>query len=64
LIPKPLLASLLQRSVDTQYAELVIARHSNAARDEMKCIADEFIALARRTSLPTPSIDHLYQVFN
>jgi hypothetical protein len=34
--------------------------HANAARDEMKQIADEFRALARKTSIPTPAMDRLY----
>jgi 2-dehydropantoate 2-reductase len=60
LIPEPLIVSLLQRLLDTEYAELIIARHANAARDEMKQIADEFRVLAHDSSLPTPSIDRLY----
>jgi hypothetical protein len=51
---------LLQQLLDTKYAELVIARHANVARDEMKQIADEFRVLAHDASLPTPSIDRLY----
>jgi len=58
LIPEPLMVSLLQLLLDTNYAELVIARHANAARDEMKQIADEFRELA--DSLQTPFSDYLY----
>jgi 2-dehydropantoate 2-reductase len=60
LIPEPLMVSLLQRLLDTEYADLVIARHANAARDEMKQIADEFRELAHLGSLPIPFNDHLY----
>jgi 2-dehydropantoate 2-reductase len=60
LIPEPLIVPLLQRLLDTKYAELVIARHANAARDEMKQIADEFRELVRLSSLRTPSSDRLY----
>jgi hypothetical protein len=35
-------------------------RHANAARDEVKHLADEFLALARTTPVPTPTIDRLY----
>ncbi len=34
--------------------------HAQAARDEMKQIADEFRVLARSTSVPTPAMDRLY----
>ncbi|HLO18810.1 MAG TPA: 2-dehydropantoate 2-reductase N-terminal domain-containing protein [Anaerolineales bacterium] len=60
LVPGPLMVPLLQQLLDTKYAELVIARHANVARDEMKQIADEFRVLAYDASLPTPSIDRLY----
>ena len=58
LIPVPLMVSLLQQILDTRYAELIIARHANAARDEMKQLAEEFRLLAR-TSSSTIAIDHL-----
>lgn len=61
LFPEAFMVSLLQRFLDTEYADLIIARHANAARDEMKQIADEFRDLARLTSLPTPCSNHLYQ---
>jgi hypothetical protein len=35
--------------------------HALGARKEMKLIADEFRALAKKTSVPTPAMDHLYQ---
>ncbi len=34
--------------------------HANAARDEVQHLTDEFLALARTTSVPTPVIDRLY----
>jgi len=37
-----------------------MARHANAARDEVAHLAGEFLALARATSVPTPAIDCLY----
>ncbi len=60
IIPGPLMVSLLQRFLDTQYAELVIARHANAARDEMKQLGDEFRQFAELSSLETPYNDHLH----
>ena len=49
----------MQRLLDTDYAELIIARHANAARDEMRQIAEEFHALAEASPVPTPSIEAL-----
>ena len=59
-IPSSLIVSLLQRFLDTKCFELVIARHANAARDEMKQIADDFRQLTNLTSVKTPSTDCLY----
>ncbi len=60
-LPEPVLVWLVQRLLATQLAELALARHANAARDEMKQLADEFRALARQTSVPTPAMDRLCQ---
>ena len=60
LIPEPLMILLLQRLLDTEYADLVIARHASAARDEMKEIADEIRELAHLACLHTPYSDHLH----
>ncbi|NIQ75442.1 MAG: hypothetical protein GWN67_12505 [Phycisphaerae bacterium] len=59
-IPEPILVALMRRLLNTKTAEIEIAGHANAARDEMKQIADEFRALARTTSVPTPAMDRLY----
>jgi 2-dehydropantoate 2-reductase len=58
-LPEPLLVALLQRGFATERAAVALARHANAARDEMQCLADEFRALTRSTSIPTPAIDCL-----
>jgi 2-dehydropantoate 2-reductase len=59
-LPEPLLVWLLQIGFDTRPAELVLARHANAARDEMLALADEFKSLAQQTTVPTPAMDALY----
>ncbi len=59
-IPEPILAPLVQRMFNTRFAEVAMAGHANAARDEMKLLADEFRALARSTKLATPALDRLY----
>ncbi|MGQ9682111.1 MAG: ketopantoate reductase family protein [Anaerolineae bacterium] len=59
-VPEPILVAVLQRLLDTPRAALVVAGYANAARDEMQQLADEFQALVRATSVPTPAIDCLY----
>ncbi len=63
-IPEPILVPLVQRLFNTQYAEIAMAGHANAARDEMKTLADEFRALAQQTTVPTPALDRLYAFVN
>jgi 2-dehydropantoate 2-reductase len=59
-IPEPLMVPYLQRSLSTPAAEIALAGHANAARDEMKQLADEFQALAEAANVPTPAINCLY----
>lgn len=59
-IPETILIAILRRVLNTKTAEIEMAGHANAARDEMQQIADEFRALARTASVPTPAIDRLY----
>ena len=59
-LPEPLLVAFLQRVLADERMEIALARHANAARDEAQHLADEFLALARQTSVPTPAIDRLY----
>lgn len=58
-IPEPLLVAVFQRVMATRSAELVMARHANAARDEMSFLTAEFMRLARASSLATPALDWL-----
>jgi 2-dehydropantoate 2-reductase len=58
-IPEILLVPCLQRMLNTTWAELAITQHANAARDEMKQLADEFRTLAQAASVPAPAIDRL-----
>ncbi|MBN1485360.1 MAG: ketopantoate reductase family protein [Chloroflexia bacterium] len=59
-LPEPLLVSQLPRFFNSRKAELALAAHANAARDEMQHLAGEFMALARSSSVPTPALDQLY----
>jgi ketopantoate reductase len=59
-LPEPILVLVLQRLLANEMMEVALVRHANAARDEVKHLADEFLALARATPVPTPTIDRLY----
>jgi 2-dehydropantoate 2-reductase len=59
-VPEPILVLVLQRLLSNEMMEVAMVRHANAARDEVKHLADEFMALARATPVPTPTIDRLY----
>mgnify|MGYP000884166078 CR=1 FL=1 len=58
-LPERLLIPVLKIGFYTPQAELVLARHANAARDEMHILAEEFDALARESGVPTPNLDLL-----
>jgi len=60
-VPEPILVTLLQRVLDTEYAELGMSGHANVARDEFEELADDFRSLARSSTVPTPAMDQLYQ---
>ena len=63
-VPEPLLVAIFARRLRHPLIEVALAKHAGAARDEIQLLADEFIALARRTRLPTPAIDRLYAYFD
>ncbi len=58
-MPERILVPILGRLLDTPTAELVIARHANAARTEYLQLGNEFLALARIAGVPTPAFDRL-----
>jgi 2-dehydropantoate 2-reductase len=59
-LPEPMVILLMRLMVNSKEAEITMAGHANAARDEMKQLADEFKALARAASIATPAMDRLY----
>jgi 2-dehydropantoate 2-reductase len=59
-IPEPILVLLLRRLLQDELMEVALVRHAEVIRDEVRQLTDEFMALARKTSLPTPAIDRLY----
>ena len=56
-LPEPLLVWVLRRRLRHPLMEVALAKHAGAARDEIQHLADEFLALARTTTVPTPAID-------
>jgi ketopantoate reductase len=62
--PEPILVWGFQKRLLDPRIRVAMLEHSNAAQDEIKHLADEFIALKRQTSVPTPAIDHLYVYFD
>ncbi len=62
--PEPLLVALIRRWLRHPLIEVALAKHAGAARDEMQHLADEFRALARQTTVPTPASDRLYAYFD
>ncbi len=59
-IPEPILVPLVQRVFNTRSAEIAVAGHAGAARDEMRQIAHEFRSLTYSTTVATPVLDRLY----
>lgn len=58
-IPAPILVWILRRWANSTHFEAVVSRHADAARDEMKQLADEFRVLAERAVVATPASDRL-----
>jgi hypothetical protein len=59
VLPEPLLVAGLSRLLDTPTAELVIARHANAARAEYVQLGIEVQVLAHRAGVPMPAFERL-----
>lgn len=63
-IPEPILVWGFQKRLVDPRIRVAMLEHSEAAQDEIKHLADEFIALKRKVSIPTPAMDHLYAYFD
>ncbi len=63
-VPEPVLAWLLGKLVSLRQMDLIMARHANAARDEMSEITREVRALADQAGIATPSADKLAEYIN
>lgn len=63
-LPEPLLVWLLRRRLCHPLMEVALAKHAVAGRDEIQLLADEFLRLARQTTVSTPAIERLYPSFD
>jgi len=63
-IPEPILVWFFQKRLVDPSIRVAMLEHGKAAQDEIKHLADEFIALKRQTSIPTPAMDRLYVYLN
>jgi 2-dehydropantoate 2-reductase len=63
-LPEPVLVWGFQKRLVDPRIRVAMLEHGEAAQDEIKHLADEFIALKRWTSIPTPAIDRLYVYFD
>ena len=63
-LPEPILVVMAKLIMNSKRAEIGIAGHANAARDEMLHLAVGFQELVRSGSVSTPSLDVLYTYSN
>ena len=62
-LPEPILVLFLRRLLANPLMETALVKHAEAARDEVQHLIGEFMALARTTSVPTPTIDRLLRYY-
>jgi ketopantoate reductase len=62
-LPEPILVLLVQRLLANPLMETALVKHAEAARSEVEHLIGEFMALARTTPVPTPTIDRLLQYY-
>ncbi len=63
-LPEPILVWGFQKRLVDPRIRVALLEHGEAAQDEIKHLADEFITLKHRTTVPTPAIDRLYVYFD
>jgi 2-dehydropantoate 2-reductase len=63
-LPEPVLVWGFRKRLLDPRIRVAMFAHAEAAQDEIKHLADEFMALKQQTSIPTPAIDHLYIYFD
>ena len=55
---------IFRRLLNTRFAEIGVAVHANAARDEMNYLADGLQELVNASRVPAPSLNKLYAFRN
>lgn len=60
-IPEPVLVPLVQKLLTRPQMETALVRHAGAARDEVRHLNDELLAIIESSGLPMPAIRYLYQ---
>lgn len=60
-MPKGLTQFILKLWSKTQHFDTIATRHTLAAYSEMKLLSEDFQAIARSASIPTPALDRLHQ---
>jgi 2-dehydropantoate 2-reductase len=63
-LPEPMLVWGFQKRLVDPRIRVTMFEHAEAAQDEIKHLADEFLSLKRLTSVPTPAMDRLSAYFN
>jgi hypothetical protein len=58
-VPEPILVLFFRRLLSNPLMETALVKHGEAARSEVLHLVDEFVALARTTGVPTPTIERL-----
>jgi 2-dehydropantoate 2-reductase len=60
-LPSFLMLPIIRRALRTERAELVMARHTVNAGDEIAHLAGELMALVRKAGTPAPALEQLFQ---
>ncbi|HEY3315991.1 MAG TPA: hypothetical protein VGL40_12035 [Bacillota bacterium] len=58
-IPDLALLAVLRRAMGTRRSELVMMRHADVARAEMKVLADELMAVVKAAGVDAPALTRL-----
>lgn len=64
LLPEPILVWGFQKRLVDPRMRVAMLEHADAAQDEIKHLTEEFMALKRLTSVPTPAMDRLSAYFD
>ncbi|MCK4359086.1 MAG: ketopantoate reductase family protein [Candidatus Cloacimonetes bacterium] len=63
-MPEKVLINIMKQLFNSKFAEIAFMLHLNAAKDEVKELANEFKTLKNQTSIKTPNLDELFRNLN